>query len=264
MDWNVIQNYFIEYILPVIKNITASTVTLAAFWFVFRKQIEAFITTRSQNAINAKQHELDKKMEDYKSEIGQRAEAIKTNLQKDIINAELTIKQRHKTYNEILLLMRKAHALVMQFYGVRRRYDYATFSQEDAEKHIKDWLIADKLKKEILQAYATDAKSGAEKMKEYEFFPEHTSAWKSINEANNYWIANELYFPDEISKIIKDILIDFKMYLNDIEMIREVAQQDRREAVKLSKEPNENRKTFDSKMDALKNKLKTDLNASFF
>jgi len=190
----------------ILTSVFSSAGTVGLIGYFFRHAFEAKIKVIAEHEINDHKHALDL-----------HGDRIRHDLQRDMLQAQITIGQKHKIYAELYLLLMHAEGAVANLRGLRTEATYEEFSPEEFEDYLKSKEVKSEKRNEIATAFRDRKAKGVDLWRKYKGLMEKHAAQKKIADAKNVWLLNELYISDKVSKAVQDVTTKLSVRLISIE-----------------------------------------------
>ena len=144
----------------------------------------------------------EREINEHKHGLDLHGDKIRHDLQRDMLQAQITTDQKHKIYADLYSLLMHAEGSVSMLMGLRSVLTYEEFSIEEFEKHLQSEGVMTEKRNEIVIAFRERKSKGVNLWRKYKRMMEMHAAQAKIAEAKNYWIVNELYISDKVSKTV--------------------------------------------------------------
>ncbi len=163
-------------------------------------------------------HRFKRALNEHKQELDQKTELLKHDLQKDAMNAQIAISEKHKIYAELFRLISVADGAVFNLFGIRREPTYEEYSEGDFTKLFEEWNVPLGKASDLINLYRADRDKAIDEWKEYRRILERAEARLAITEARNYLFVNEIYMDDDIAELAHEIVTLIAQYLLHAEL----------------------------------------------
>ncbi len=170
------------------------TVLVFALMYLFRGAFTSWLSVAAN---------ID--VEKFKATLGETAEHLKYDLQKDIARSQLYSNSIFSIYPDLFQKVRIAQGIVLNFYGLRYASTWDGFVEVDFEKILSEKNVATGIRQELLSAITSDREAGIKKLEQFLREVEFSDAHKALVEIMNFVMLKEIFITEEIRALALDI-----------------------------------------------------------
>lgn len=124
-----------DMVIYIIVTLIGTPAVTAFFAFLMKKKIKSYFVIDAQKAINSHKQELDT----Y-------TEAMKHSLQREIIKAEHSTRNKFTMYPKIYACLIKAHGKIAGLYGLRHSLDRSRSTPDEIREALESRNVPSKVK----------------------------------------------------------------------------------------------------------------------
>lgn len=193
MDWNSI--------IGGATGGSSVTLMLVVLIYGFRKSLSTLLNKA-----------LLKDVAKYQQALEEKTEYLKHDLQKDILNAQITTSQRHEIYAEMHKRLVIAMDLLISLNksGLKIVQDYSKESIDVIEEILDSIKCPQSEKEKVLTEFERDSSSGNTLVQESLYSHRKRTAEKEIQAAINHYRVNELYMTEPVADKVNEALKTLK------------------------------------------------------
>ena len=161
-----------------------------------------WLDARIQRGVQAR---FDREAKEFEHGLALLSERERFNFQRRITDFTILVARRHEKYAELWQLMRRAHGRVIELARFKDlAFDY--FDASDADAFLQKRRVPNGRREQVVHTWAHDSNRGAKLLNETLWSTVRHTARHSWVKANNYFVANQLYFSDPVVTASKSIL----------------------------------------------------------
>jgi hypothetical protein len=175
----------------ILLSVGTSLISSGLLTVYFKERIKAGIAAQVQKEVNSHKQQLDTL-----------TEYIKHDIQKNTIKAQLHTTNLHATYPELYKKLIIAHGAIAGLNNFSWVTNYKEYSPEDIIELLKDRNVLRSTTEDIIETFRHNPDEGDKKLKKLMTDLKISDAQKAHQDMKNYWLINELYLDDRISKAI--------------------------------------------------------------
>lgn len=179
--------------------------------------------------------DLQKENEEHRSELTRELEGLKHRQQMLYKDFELYTSKIHETYPELYKHIETAIGFIMNLRGYGRSLNYENTDKADLQKYFEEIYMTKFDQTRILNLWEHDKEGSKKEINKTIRLIKYNEAHLKWNEANDYFIYNELFYTEEVSSNARELLDILYRYLDlldpqfaiggDAEMIRQLQQE---------------------------------------
>lgn len=201
-------------VIQMIQNViggSVGTLLVLTCLYMFRNFFSSWLLTNAN---------LD--LESFKAELGETAEHLKFDLQKDVARSQLYSNSIFDIYPDLFSKVRLAHGIVANFYGFRYAATWTGFNIVDFEKVLSEKNVASGTRGTLLAAIQANRAAGIKKLEEFLRDAEFSDAQNRLHEIMNAVMLKEIFITSEI----RDLTLDIHRLLVSAKVDADIARQD--------------------------------------
>ncbi len=158
------------------------------------------------------------RLEKHKHELEMLGEAARHTYQKRITEFGLFVEKKHAVVAEVYSQFRVAHGGVIDLRGLGRMLTFEEFNTNDITDYMKKRGITDGKQREVLSRWDSDrARVIQDDLRPYLRMLDIQEAGKTLAEARNSWLLNELYFSTQTNEAARELSLTLGHFIDDTE-----------------------------------------------
>ncbi|MEH7076234.1 hypothetical protein [Neobacillus drentensis] len=195
--WDFIKNDFLGFIG-----------TLSITGLVLTTIIKTSINNQFSKNLEKHKSELMKVNDQYKQKLDVEIEDLKHKQQRVFTDFELYTSKKHEKYPELFKLIEKAFGNIFSLRGQGRFLTFENTNRKDIEWYLEEKNVTDQDKEEILRLW--DIEEGRhvaiERIRRVMRVINYNEAYEKWQESNEYFILNDLFLSEEVSRKCRGFL----------------------------------------------------------
>lgn len=175
--------------------------------FVLQTWFKSRFETTQQRRLAEFKHDLDNSME-----------LAKYQFQRRIADLNRYSERRHESYAELWKLLRTAHGRILDLQR-EAAPDFSYYDASDVEQHLAKKNIPSGKRAEVIAKWSQDRNLGVEELGSTLSSASRHEALAAFVDANNSYVANELYLSDQVIELAQQSLRELdslRFYFHDV------------------------------------------------
>ncbi|EPX61868.1 hypothetical protein D187_010487 [Cystobacter fuscus DSM 2262] len=174
------------------------------------EQLKAVLQLEVQRDVERLKAELlvkgQHQLEQLRAELSARNEAIRHEMQKQFLRAQLATSKTHEVYAKLIELVLHTEGAIGGLWGARLVTDYSTYSIEQLEQVLKEARPGGEEQEEILAILKEEKRAGLKRIKEVLRRRELEEAKRQHTEAKNHLIHNRIFVTKRVRELADEVL----------------------------------------------------------
>ncbi|CAI6022901.1 hypothetical protein PAECIP112173_00323 [Paenibacillus sp. JJ-100] len=147
---------------------------------------------------------FQKKLESHKGEVNSQLEEVKHKQQRVFKEFDLYTTKRHEIYPELHKKVELAIGHILT--NVRHYPDFTTFHTGELEDYMEDNNFSQMDRHLILETHTNNREGAAQLIRDVMRVVDYNEARSTWDDANAYFILNELYLTEQVSELTRSFL----------------------------------------------------------
>jgi len=165
------------------------------------------------------------------------------------------VQKKHKIYSELYKKLQIVDGGISSFQGIKVSPSFEEFNKADMEKYLIRKGVLESYATKLLSQFESDREYSIKEIRDYLDLLNYNKIGSSLHDAKNYYLIQELYLSDDLSREVLDLIKVFgKLYVDYDPQFRDLLREKSKRLL-----VDEEKKTCDTKIENIKRLMKSEL-----